>query len=64
MSPESLRSRARDLAAEIPLPAEDWEAILNLVQGVRQALQQLDQLPLTAVEPPAVFHAQPGTEGV
>jgi hypothetical protein len=59
MTRESLECRARELAAELPLTAQDWEAVLDQAQRVLDAVATLDELPLDAVEPPAVYRVAP-----
>jgi hypothetical protein len=51
MSPATIESLARDLAARIPLPQEDWDAIVAEVRQTLAALAALDQLPLEGVAP-------------
>lgn len=50
---------ARELAAELALPAEDWEAVLAQVPRVLEAVAALDELPLDAVEPAAIYRIVP-----
>jgi hypothetical protein len=51
MSRETLERMARDLAAEIPLPAEDWQAAVDQAEKMLAIIKTLDELPLADVEP-------------
>lgn len=54
MTRETLERMARDLAAEVSLPAEDWEAVIAQAAALQGWVKTLDQLPLHNVEPASV----------
>jgi hypothetical protein len=58
-SRETLESMAREMAAEFQLPAEDWEAVLTQAERTLDAVARLDEMPLAAFEPAAVFRMDP-----
>jgi hypothetical protein len=62
-SRETLECMAREMAAEFRLPDEDWEAVLTQAQRTLDAIAQLDDLPLAAVEPAPVFQVDPERAG-
>jgi hypothetical protein len=51
MTRETLERMARDLAAEIPLPVEDWQAAVDQAEKMLAIIKTLDELPLADVEP-------------
>jgi hypothetical protein len=55
MTRVTLERLARDLAAEIALPAADWEAIIVQAELLRRFVDGLDELPLDSVEPASIF---------
>jgi hypothetical protein len=59
MTRESVAQRACELSADLPLPAEDWPAIIDQATRVLDTVAALDELPLDTVEPAAVFLAGP-----
>ena len=63
MTRETLERLARDLAAEVTLPAEDWEAIVTQAVNMLGWIKALDELPLQNVEPASVSGIAPGSEG-
>ena len=56
---ETLEAMAREFAAEMPLAAEDWEAVLVQVPRVLEAVAALDELPLDGIEPAAIYKIVP-----
>jgi hypothetical protein len=54
MSPETIEHLARDLAARIPLPADDWQAIIAEARLTLAVIAALDELPLEGVDPDPV----------
>jgi hypothetical protein len=54
MSPETIEHLARDLAASIPLPQEDWQAVIAEAQQTLAVIAALDELPLETVDPDPV----------
>lgn len=57
MSPETMEHLARDLAAKIALPQEDWDAIVAEARQTLTVIAALDELPLDAVVPDPVSDA-------
>lgn len=55
MQRATLQALAQDFAADYPLPAEDWEAIVPQAEKLLAAIDLLGELPLPTVEPPAVY---------
>ena len=51
MTQETLDQLARELASQLPLPAEDWEAIRFQARRMLETVQTLHDLPLESVEP-------------
>jgi hypothetical protein len=62
MTRETLEQMARDLAGQVQLPAEDWQAIIAGAERMLAMIQTLDELPLENVEPAAVFAAKTPAE--
>ena len=56
---ETLEAMAREFAADMPLAAEDWEAVLAQVPRVLEAVAALDELPLDGIEPAAIYKIVP-----
>jgi hypothetical protein len=54
---EVIARRAAELAAEWPLPPEDWPVIIEQATRVRELIATLDELPLGEVEPVTVYIA-------
>jgi hypothetical protein len=54
MTHETLERMARDLATEVSLPAEDWEAVVAQAAAMQTWIKSLDELPLQDVEPASV----------
>jgi len=63
MTRDTLERMARDLAAEVALPAEDWEAVVNQAEAVLGWIALLDELPLEGVEPASLAPIDPTGEG-
>src|SRR5262245_44349969 len=63
MTRETLERMARDLAAEITLPAEDWDAIVTQAASMLGWINALDELPLQNVEPASMAPLTPPREG-
>jgi hypothetical protein len=63
MTRETLERMARDLASEINLPAEDWEAVVTQAANMHNWIKTLDELPLENVEPASVAGITPPSEG-
>lgn len=61
MTPEALERRAHELAADWPLPAEDWAAIIDQAARILDTVATLDELPLDTVEPAVVYRLAPDT---
>jgi hypothetical protein len=59
MTREAVARRAAELAAEWPLPAEDWEVIVEQATRVLELVATLDELPLGEVEPATVYSVHP-----
>jgi hypothetical protein len=59
LSQETLERMAREVGADLPLPREDWEAVLVQVPRVREALAALEELPLETVEPVSIYKVVP-----
>ncbi|MGH7266845.1 MAG: hypothetical protein ACREMB_18645 [Candidatus Rokuibacteriota bacterium] len=59
MERESFERIARELAAELPLPPEDWDAVLAQARPFLETVAMLDELPLAPVEPAPIFRAAP-----
>jgi hypothetical protein len=57
MSPGAVEQRVRDLAARIPLPQEDWDAIAVEARQTLAVIAALDELSLHAVVPDPVSDA-------
>jgi hypothetical protein len=54
MTPDTVERLARDLAARIPLPQEDWDAIVAEARQTLAVIAALDELPLDGVVPDPV----------
>jgi hypothetical protein len=54
MSPDTIEHLARDLAARISLPQEDWDAIVAEARQTLAVIAALDELPLDTVVPDPV----------
>jgi hypothetical protein len=59
MNEDVLDRIARELWAELPLPAEDLEVVLGQVRRMLKFVHSLDELPLDTVEPAPVYKAVP-----
>jgi Protein of unknown function (DUF4089) len=59
MTRESVAQRACELAADLPLPAEDWPAVIDQASRILDTVATLDELPLDRVEPASVYLAGP-----
>jgi hypothetical protein len=55
MTRETLDRLARELAVEVPLPVEDWDAIVSQADRMLTLIRSLDELPLQDVEPASCF---------
>jgi len=56
---DTLERMAREIGADLPLPAEDWAAVVGQVQRILEAVRSLDELPLDAVEPAPIYRINP-----
>jgi Asp-tRNA(Asn)/Glu-tRNA(Gln) amidotransferase C subunit len=63
MTRQTLEHLAHDLAAEIALPAEEWDAIVTQAAAMLGWIKMLDELPLENVEPASVAGIDPAGEG-
>jgi hypothetical protein len=59
MTRESVARRASELAAYLPLPADDWPVVIDQVTRVLDTVATLDELPLDTVEPAVIYLAIP-----
>ena len=59
MTRESVAQRARELAADLPFPSEDWPLVIDLATRILDTVAALDDLPLDTAEPAAVYLAGP-----
>lgn len=58
---EMMELTARELRARVPLSADDWSAVLDQVETVRQLLDTLDELPLEQAEPATAYQLEPNS---
>jgi Asp-tRNA(Asn)/Glu-tRNA(Gln) amidotransferase C subunit len=59
MTTDTLTQLAHVLAAEIALPAEDWEAVVTQARRILETVALLDELPLDRVEPGTIYEVVP-----
>ncbi len=59
MSRDVLDRLGREVAADLPLPPGDWEAVLARAAQILEAVRTLDELPLDEVEPAALYKVLP-----
>ena len=52
---ETLESMARQLGADVPIPAEDWEVVVPQVRRMLDTVRTLDELPLGEAEPASIY---------
>jgi hypothetical protein len=62
MTRETLERMTRDIAGEIPLPPDDWEAAVTAAIAMLTWVRSLDELPLQNVEPASVAGILPPGE--
>jgi hypothetical protein len=55
MLPDTIQHLARELAATLPLPPGDWDAIVAEARQTKAVIAKLDELPLEGIEPAAVY---------
>lgn len=56
---ETLESMARQLGADVPIPPEDWEAVVPQVRRMLETVRTLDELPLGEAEPASIYRVTP-----
>lgn len=56
---EAFARMVRERLADVPLPAEDWEALVPQIERLWAVVASLDDLPLDAVEPAAIYKIVP-----
>ncbi len=55
---ETLERVVQALSPDIPVPPEDWEAIVPQVRRMLEAVRTLDELPLDEVEPASLYELE------
>jgi hypothetical protein len=55
MNPDSIETRACELAIQLPLTKEDWDAIVLQARDTIRVVRGLDDLPLDGIEPAATY---------
>ena len=59
MNRETLEQLARDFAAELAIPAEEWKMIIAQAERMRELIGMLDELPLGEIEPASAYRMNP-----
>ncbi len=60
---ETLERVRQELSTDVPIPPEDWEAVVAQVRRMVETVRTLDEMPLGEVEPAPLYEIVRSEEG-